>query len=46
MIFEVIPDSTVPSQRLPKHVTLRRLRCPWNTENSQIDIPWMSFTYG
>lgn len=37
------PDSTLPFQRLPKHVTLRRLRCTCNIADSQIYIPWTSF---
>ncbi|KZR96346.1 Uncharacterized protein APZ42_009366, partial [Daphnia magna] len=42
----ISPDSTVQSQRRPKHVTLRRLRCTWNIADSQVYMPWTSFTYG
>jgi hypothetical protein len=43
---KMVPDSTEQSRRRPKHVTLTRLRCTWNIENSQDYIPWTSFTYG
>jgi hypothetical protein len=44
--LRIIPDSTVQSQRRPKHVTLRRLRCTRNIADSQVYMPWTSFTYG